>query len=80
MTQSDVVNHLINITPQLRETYEMYQSVLYSLKNKDYKRLEITLNYKSNKLSSYMKTAVQTLKKYFLTLKIHYPTHIAMVL
>ncbi len=27
-------------------------------------KIEITLNYKSNKLSSYMKTAVQTLKKY----------------
>ena len=27
-------------------------------------KIEITLNYKSNKLSNYMKTAVQTLKKY----------------
>ena len=64
MTQSDVVNHLINITPQLKETYNMYQSILYSLKNNDYKQLEIALNCKNNKLSSYMKTAIQTLKKY----------------
>lgn len=64
MTQSGIVNHLINISHQLKETYEMYQSVLYSLKNNDFKQLEIALNCKSNKLSIYMKTAIQTLKKY----------------
>ena len=36
MTQSDVVNYLININVQLKETYEIYQTILYSLKTNNY--------------------------------------------
>ena len=78
MTQSGVVNHLINISPQLKETYEMYQSVLYSLKNNDFKQLEIALNCKSNKLSSYMKMLFELKKSIYHILKIHYLIHIVM--
>ena len=39
-------------------------AIALELKNNDFKQLEIALNCKSNKLSSYMKTAIRTLKKY----------------
>ena len=33
MTQSDIVDYLINVNKELNETYEVYQSLLYSLKH-----------------------------------------------
>ena len=64
MTQSDVVSYLINTNVELKETYEIYQNILYSIKNNKYNNLEIILNKTSNKISSYMKTSVKTLKEY----------------
>jgi len=64
MTQSDVVNYLININVQLKETYETYQILLYSLKNNNYIQLEKILNIKNDKISNYMKTSIKTLKGY----------------
>ena len=48
----------------MKETYEIYQNILYSIKNNKYNNLEIILNKTSNKISSYMKTSVKTLKEY----------------
>ena len=64
MTQSSVVNYLININVQLKETYEIYQTILYSLKTNNYNQLEKVLNDKNDKISSYMKTSIKTLKGY----------------
>ncbi len=64
MTQSDVVNYLININSQLKTTYEVYQSLLYALKHNKYNKLENALNTKYNNISDYMKTSIKTLKEY----------------
>lgn len=64
MTQSDVVNYLININEQLRETYKIYQNILSALRNNNYNQLEISLNNKNDKISNYMKTSIKTLRKY----------------
>ena len=64
MTQSDAVSYLINTHVELNETYEIYQNILYSIKNNKYNNLEIILNNTSDKISSYMKTSVKTLKEY----------------
>ena len=64
MTQSDVVDYLINTNKQLKETYEIYQNILHSLKTNNYKQLEIILNNKNDKISSYMRTSIKTLKGY----------------
>ena len=64
MTQSDVVNYLINLSDELNETYEVYQNILYSIKNNKYNELEATLNNKYNHISSYMRTSIKTLKGY----------------
>ena len=64
MTQSDVVSYLINTHVELKETYEIYQNILYSIKNNKDNNLEIILNNTSNKISSYMKTSIKTLKEY----------------
>ena len=64
MTQADVVNYLINLNIQLKETYETYQTILYSLKSNNYNQLEKVLNNKNDKISIYMKTSIKTLKDY----------------
>ena len=64
MTQSGVVNYLININEQLRNTYEVYQNILSALKNNNYKQLEISLKIENDKISNYMKTSIKTLRKY----------------
>ena len=64
MTQSSVVNYLINIDKELLNTYEIYQNILYSIKNNKYKELETILNNNHNNISSYMKKSIKTLKGY----------------
>lgn len=64
MTQSDIVNYLINTSEELKNTYEIYQSLLYSLKNNKINELEKTLNNKDIKVSDYMKKSIKTLKEY----------------
>ena len=64
MTQSDVVNYLININEELKAKYEIYQNILYSLKYNKINELELILNDKDLRISDYMKTSVKTLKEY----------------
>ena len=69
MTQSDVVNYLINTNDELKETYEVYQNILYAIKNNKYNDLKTTLNSNHKNISSYMKTSIKTLKKYLYYIK-----------
>jgi len=69
MTQSDVVNYLINTSDELKETYEVYQNILYAIKNNKYNDLKTTLNSNYKNISSYMKTSIKTLKKYLYYIK-----------
>ena len=64
MTQSSVVDYLINIDKQLLHTYEIYQNILYSIKNNKYLELKRILNNNYENISSYMKKSVKTLKGY----------------
>lgn len=69
MTQSDVVNYLINTSEELKETYEVYQNILYAIKNNKYNDLKTTLNSNYKNISSYMKISIKTLKKYLYHIK-----------
>ena len=64
MTESDVVNYLINTNNQLKETYELYQNLLNALKNNKLNELERYLNEDFNNVSSYMKKSIKTLKSF----------------
>ena len=64
MTQSDVVNYLININDELRETYDVYQNILYALKHNNYIQLKASLYDTNDKISTYMKKSIKTLKNY----------------
>ena len=64
MTESDVVDYLINLDDELKQTYLIYQDILYALKNKNYQLLKAALfNYSPN-ISDYMKTSIKTLTEF----------------
>ena len=64
MTQVDVVNYLINTNEELKQTYLIYQEILYSFKKKDFKKLKQTLGNTNTKISNYMKTSIKTLLEF----------------
>ena len=64
MTQSDVVDCLVNTDEQLKQTYLIYQKILYALKKKDYIYLKQSLANINLNISSYMKTSIKTLTEF----------------
>jgi transposase len=64
MTEADLVDFLINLDDELKQTYIVYQDLLYSLKKKNYDLLKNTLNTFNHNISSYMKTSIKTLLEF----------------
>ena len=64
MTEMDVVNYLVSLDSELLHTYNAYQTLLYSLKNKKYNLLYNSLTNYNNNISSYMKTSIKTLLEF----------------
>ena len=64
VTEIDVVDYLTEIDNELDNTYHIYQDLLYSIKNNNFKLLNITLNHNYNIISEYMKTSLKTIKEY----------------
>ena len=64
MTQSDVVNYLINTDDELKNTYDIYQDLLQAIKTNNYNLLNSVLLNNNNNISNYMKTSIKTLKGY----------------
>ena len=64
MTEMNVVNYLTEINIELDNTYQLYQDLLYSIKNNNLKMLNITLTSDYGIISDYMKTSIKTIKDY----------------
>ena len=64
MTEVDVVNYIINTNEELKNTYDVYQNLLSSIKNKDYISFTYALNNHNDNISSYMKTSIKTLNEF----------------
>lgn len=60
----DVVNYIINTNETLKETYYLYQDLLYSIRKKDKASFYEALDNASNLISDYMKTSIKTLIEY----------------
>lgn len=61
----NVVDELLQYHDDLRVNYELYQSLLTSIKEKNFNRLSMVLeNVSLRDISSYMRTSVKTLKKH----------------
>ena len=62
MSQYDIVNYLLNTNEELYETYQIYQSILYSLDTRNKDIFLSIINGKNLKVSKYMKKALKTFK------------------
>ena len=62
MSQYDIVTYLINTNEELYETYQIYQSILYSIKTRNKDVFLSIINGKNLKASRYMKKTIKTFK------------------
>lgn len=64
MIESDVVNYILNLNIELKETYLLYQELLSSFREKDKSKLDNALNHNYSHISDYMKTSIKTLNEF----------------
>ena len=69
MTQYDIVSYLLNTNEELYETYQIYQSILYSIDTRNKNIFLSIIHGKNQKISNHMRKALKTfrnMKKYIL--------------
>lgn len=64
ITDYDIVSYIINTNKELRATYEVYQGILKSIRNKDSNTFCNIISAKHNNISEYMKTTLKSLNKF----------------
>ena len=64
MATTAVVDFLIGLDNELKETYWVYQDLLHAFKKNNFDLLNKTLNKQNNNISSYMKTSIKTLLEF----------------
>lgn len=64
MSEMDIIHYLLNIDPELKASYELYQHVRYCVKNQEFEQLIRALKSRQKNVSSYMKTSIRTIMKY----------------
>ena len=62
MSQYDIVKYLLNTNDTLKNTYEIYQKVLYAVDTSNKDIFKSVTNGKNKTVSSYMKKSIKTLK------------------
>ena len=64
MTEYDIVQYLINTNPILKETYNIYQGIIKSIRNKDTNLFIKIIESKHDNVSEYMNTTIKTYRKF----------------
>lgn len=64
MTQKDIVNYLVSLDDELSATYKLYQNLLHCIKYGNANKLNRLIDTKYDDVSTYMQTAIKSLKKY----------------
>ena len=64
ISEYDIVQYLINTNPVLKETYNVYQGIIKSIRNKDTNLFIKIIESKHNNISEYMKTTLKTYNKF----------------
>lgn len=62
ISQKEIVSYLINTNETLKATYECYQGIINSIKDKDFNKFKSIINHLNNKLSDKMKQALKLYK------------------
>lgn len=64
MREIDIINYLLALDPELKASYELYQHVRFCIQNKNLNLLKNVFVDKKHIVSDYMKTAIDTIRKY----------------
>ena len=64
ITEYDIVQYLINTNKILKETYNVYQGIIKSIRNKDIDLFIKIISAKHNNISDYMKTTLKTYNEF----------------
>ncbi|WP_374724523.1 ISL3 family transposase [Calidifontibacillus erzurumensis] len=64
MREIDIIDYLLDLDPELKASYELYHTMRYCMKTKDFNLLKKALSNQQKNVSSYMKTAIKTINKY----------------
>lgn len=64
ITDYDIVSYIINTNKELKATYEVYQGILRSIKNKDVNLFCNIVSSNHESISEYMKTTLKSLNKF----------------
>lgn len=64
MTEIDVVDYLLKKDKFFENAYDLYQDILYYLQHRDYDGFNKVINKEYKDVSKYMKTTLNTLRKY----------------
>lgn len=64
ITDYDIVSYIINTNKELKATYEVYQGILRSIKNKDANLFCNIVSSNHESISEYMKTTLKSLNKF----------------
>lgn len=69
MTEVDIVDYILDQNEELKNTYYLYQNILYSLQHKDYDLFKKIINKDYDNISEYMKTSLNTLREFSIYIK-----------
>ena len=64
MREIDILNFLLDLSPELKATYDLYQDLLFTLQTKNLDRLNHLLEVKYYLISPEFQAAFQTFKTY----------------
>ena len=64
MREIDILNFLLDLSPELKATYNLYQDLLFILQTKNSERLNHLLNVEYPTISPELQIAFQTFKTY----------------
>lgn len=64
ITDYEIVTYTINTNSELKATYEVYQGILRSIKNKDVELFTKIITSKQKSISEYMKNTLKTFNKF----------------
>ena len=64
ISEYDIVQYLINTNKILKETYNVYQGIIKSIRNKDTQLFIKIISAKHNYISDYMKTTLKTYNEF----------------
>lgn len=64
MTEIDIVDYILEQNEELKQTYYLYQNILYSLQHRDYELFKEIINKDYVNISTYMNTSIHTLREF----------------